>query len=49
MFLVKIVEMFVRKNEEVQNYWVTEEGSVSGDCKNDSVKKQEWNREVKIG
>ena len=49
MFLVKIVGMFVPKNEEVQNFRLIEEGSVSGDCKDDSLKKQGWNREVKIG
>ena len=32
----------------VQNCWGIEEGSVSGDCKDDFVNKYGWNREVKI-
>ena len=31
--------MFVRKNEEVQNCWGIEEGSISGDYKDDFVNK----------
>ena len=37
--LVKIVGMIVRKNREVKNCWVIEEESVSGDCKDDLLKK----------
>ena len=40
--------MVVSKNEHVQNYWVTEEGSVSGDYKDDFVDKKGLNREGKI-
>ena len=39
IFLMKIVGMAMRKNEKVQNYWGIEEGSVSGDYKDDSVYK----------
>ena len=46
--LVKIDGMFVRKKKEVENCWGTEEERVSGDCKDDFVKKQRWNRVVKI-
>ena len=35
--------MVVGKNEKAQNW------SVSGDCKDDFVKKKERNREVKFG
>ena len=40
--------MFVRKNEEVQNCWGIEEGSISGDYKDDFVNKYGRNKEVKI-
>ena len=39
IFLVKIVGMAMRRNEKVQNCRSIEEGSVSGDYKDDSVNK----------
>ena len=38
-FLVNIVEMIVRKNGEVKNFWVIEEENVSVDCKDDLLNK----------
>ena len=48
IFLVKIAGMAVSKNRAVKNSSGIEEGSISGDCKDDLVNKEGRNMEVKI-
>ena len=40
--------MAMCKNREVKNCWSMEERSVTGDCKDDFINKQMWNRKVKL-
>ena len=48
IFLVQTAGMVVRKNREVKNSCGIEERSVSGNCKDDFVKKYGRYREVKV-
>ena len=48
IFLVQTAGMVIRKNREVKNSCGIEERSVSGNCKDDFVKKYGRYREVKV-